>query len=545
MEILSYPSAKNIVLIFLILNIILSPLLVTYVCIDIVQASPDEETRSPTIAVGRWRNPTYAFSSNDEYASTSISTYMEKYFGYDFSIDSGMQIDEVLIGVEFYVTEGNSIMVQIYNCEDYVWSDWSDRFEYNEEVMLWLDFTTTFSWTPEMINNVQTRIQYRVGGGGGCYPNNMYFVTINDTSLLGKPLLNITTWDFHNPRQIQDALKRNETLYVLSWNDAEGWFVNEDSLIVQVDEHDEGNYTLYDMYSGELDFDYIDEDGKNKTVNWKSHIEITSNHKIPYSLDGVEWILDTSESLYNHWDNGEIVYVNHLWWNYTLKPFPVTDVKVTKKFKEKVYNVWTKADMESDEYSLILYKKAKTLSEQEFDLLMHFKKCGVPIGQFPPFLAVTTKMPYTAYLDWIPIKVTYSEAEEEIIWDCNYIGLNSTIAGDVTELSADWTDLNASEGLSMFLFSWNNTGTIQNDTWSDSWDGNWSRVTKTLNSTGNLVICARFYVNDTSGEVHASTICFFKTSVPLSVLRSQIVVWGVLGAIVIIVVALCKKEGYI
>lgn len=410
-------------------------------------------------------------------------------------------------------SELESISVQVHNGQTY--SDWSTNIAYDEEVMLWLNFTSAFEWTPDMVNDIFARIKYVHEGGGACYPNNMYFVVIENASLLERDLLDITDWNFYNPKQIQNALEQNRTLYVLSWNDAEGWFVNEDTLIVQVDEHDEGNYTLYDMYSGELDFDYVDEDGKNKTVNWKSHIELTDNHKIPYSLDGSTWILDTSESLFNHWDNGEPVYVNHLWWNYTLKPFPVTKIDVTKKFKEKVYNVWTKGDMESDEYSLIQYKKGKTLSDQEYDMLMHFKKCGVPIGQFPPFLAVTTKVPYTAYLDWIPIKVTYSEAEEEVI-DCNWIGVNNTLAGDPTEFKADFTDLNETDGLSHFRCLHNNTGTFENTTWSDAWVGNWSIIELTLNSTGDLTIAFRFYVNDTGGTEHESTWCFFPTHSPAS-----------------------------
>lgn len=493
--------------------VLLLPSVLAFYPLDVAQAVPNEETRSPTSNSGQWIDGANAYASDDAYAwAFQIFDPVHTYSDYGFSLD-GVDIEEVLIGVEYYLSASPyHIHIQVYDGTS--WSAWSDPFSHwEEEVMLWLDYTTVFDWTPEKVNAIQTRIMYSLGEGGACYPNNMYFVVIENSSLLGRDLLNITDWQFYNPKQIQESLEQNRTLYVLSWNEIEGWFVNENSRVVQVDEHDEGNYTLYDMYSGELDINYTDEDGKEKKLKWESHIELTSNHKIPY-FDGSEWILDTSESLFNHWDNGETVYVNHLWWNYSLKPFPVTDVKVTKKFTRKVYNVWTQGDMESTNETLIQYKKGKTLSEQEYDMLMHLKKCGVPIGEFPPFLAVTTKIPYTAYLNWIPVRITHSEAEEEEIWDCSYIGLNSTCAGSVAELSADWTDLKASKDLDMFLFSWNNSGTIENSTWMSSWDANWTRVTRTLNATIGLPISFRFIVNDSVGIEYPSSICFFTTEAP-------------------------------
>jgi len=100
------------------------------------------------------------------------------------------------------------------------------------------------------------------------------------------------------------------------------------------------------------------------------------------------------------------------------------------------------------------------------------------------------------------------------LFDCNYIGLNNTIAGDLTQLRSDWTDLNTAEGLSHFLFSTNNTGSWTNGTWSSSWvDTTWAEETITINTTVELIISFRFYVNDTNGDEYASTICFFQNSI--------------------------------
>jgi len=98
------------------------------------------------------------------------------------------------------------------------------------------------------------------------------------------------------------------------------------------------------------------------------------------------------------------------------------------------------------------------------------------------------------------------------LYDCDWIGINTTIAGNPVLFRSDWTDLNSSEGLSHYLFSTNNTGVWTNGTWTNSWAGNWAEAGETLNSTSGITIAFRFYVNSTQGYEYASTICFFKTT---------------------------------
>jgi len=96
------------------------------------------------------------------------------------------------------------------------------------------------------------------------------------------------------------------------------------------------------------------------------------------------------------------------------------------------------------------------------------------------------------------------------VYDCNYIGVNSTMAGEVSKFSSNWEDLYNAEGLSRYLLSTNNTGTWVNGTWSNSWVSTyWAEETVTINSTLELTIAFKFYVNDTSGIEYISTICFF------------------------------------
>jgi len=125
------------------------------------------------------------------------------------------------------------------------------------------------------------------------------------------------------------------------------------------------------------------------------------------------------------------------------------------------------------------------------------------------------------FYEWyyFPTRVTQVYAvihyvlEEEWI-DCQNIGVNNTVAGELTLFSSDWTDINDAEGLSHFLFSTNNTGTWVNDTWSESWRSVvWADATKTLNSS-EVTVSFRFYINNTEGTEYASTICYFPTYIP-------------------------------
>lgn len=93
---------------------------------------------------------------------------------------------------------------------------------------------------------------------------------------------------------------------------------------------------------------------------------------------------------------------------------------------------------------------------------------------------------------------------------CNYIGVNSTLAGQVTKFSSAWINLNLSKGLSHYLFATNNSGSWKNDTWTDSWINEvWAEATNILNSSVGITVAFRFYVNDTFGDEHLSSICFF------------------------------------
>lgn len=437
-----------------------------------------------------WSFPTWAYSSDDFYAIETVQPQKVTYFNYSLEDDIpvGSTIDSVFASCEAKV--GGSFQGVLFKVTWDNGGDWSDIYDFDlttTEMLHTVDVTDATSWTREKLTNENFKIKLCYYAGG-CYPNRTYFVTWDSNSKM--PWINKNI----------EKIKAGDT--VLAYNEWDGLYFNK---VTQIDEHN-GTWKMFDIQSGEMKIKYEDEKGIEQEYEFFSHTHLTENHPIKVFRDK-KWIKINASSVQlgdfiNHVGHEEIELEQDAYVpleNHILKLFEVKTIR-TYEYIGKVYNLVT--NNTDDRFF------SKYLSDEQIREMEHL---GINLGSvFDP--EVFGK--WTVWVDWLPMQVFFTPPIEEEEWDCNYIGLNSTIAGDVTELSADWSDLNASEGLSMFLFSWNNTGTVQNDTWLDSWDGNWTRVTKTLNSTVNLVICARFYVNDTSGEEHASTWLFFTTYLP-------------------------------
>ena len=90
--------------------------------------------------------------------------------------------------------------------------------------------------------------------------------------------------------------------------------------------------------------------------------------------------------------------------------------------------------------------------------------------------------------DWLEIPPTYSN-----------IGTNTTLAGNPAKFHVFWQH---EDGLSGYIYGTNNTGTWQNESWTDPWSGEptegWSNVTKTLNSTVGVTVEFQFWCNNTN-----------------------------------------------
>lgn len=87
---------------------------------------------------------------------------------------------------------------------------------------------------------------------------------------------------------------------------------------------------------------------------------------------------------------------------------------------------------------------------------------------------------------------------------------NSTVAGTSVLHSLYWT---ADNGLSAYIFSFDNcTGNFVNQTYAFSGAGNWSNVTKTINSTVGCTMRWKVYANDTVGNMTESPVFSYNTT---------------------------------
>ena len=167
-----------------------------------------------------------------------------------------------------------------------------------------------------------------------------------------------------------------------------------------IDVH-EGTWQLYDIYSGELNLTIM-----NHTITWKSHIELTGNHPLLVYRNATEsWEKLNATAIYQLWCKGESLYISHLWYNYTLKPFPITNI-TTRTFKGKVYNLHASKPN--------IYFFGKTFNKEEQQAIEIIKEFINEFGKQPPFLFISSKTTY--YVDWLPVKIVYTLPEQQKSW---------------------------------------------------------------------------------------------------------------------------------
>lgn len=444
--------------------ILLSPLLIISSQLPTVNASPDIETGSPSSNYGisgRWLTTTFAYSSDDTYAYTGVSA-QQGYGDYDFTFTASDEITKVEVGLEGYLTSGG---VGYYVS----WDDGAS-FTYlgapllGSEHLHWEDATDYTEWTMTKLDNdhLKTKIFYQAGSGA-CYGLDA----------------EVGLWQ-GGMKYVRDVVVGD---VLTGWNvsklEVKGEFENWN-----ITNFSPATVTKMTIHNGTWNVLRIIMESVYRPHDFKD-VLVTPDHILPYykveyesdgSLDKI--VMETQKAE----DFGEDDYVFgfiHETINWT------TEEIIPAHFEPyKFYNV----------------------TEMVVDGVADIKTdCKWFMGHY----MLAEKVPWTGYVDWIPVRVTYVAGEEEEEIDCNWIGVDNTVAGVSTQFTADWTDMNQTNGLSHFRFYTNNTGTWTNDTWSSSWNGNWSRATYALNSITDLIIAFRFYVNDTSGVEHASSICFF------------------------------------
>jgi len=112
------------------------------------------------------------------------------------------------------------------------------------------------------------------------------------------------------------------------------------------------------------------------------------------------------------------------------------------------------------------------------------------------------------------------------------VGTNSTLAGQPCEFYTLWND---NTNVSGFIFGTNNTGSWENDTWvafSVFYNSTaaWSNVTKTLNSTIDVVIQWQIWCNDTGNNWNNTGIQTFATILAYK-LNLRVMDWDLTDAI--------------
>jgi hypothetical protein len=370
----------------------------------------DVLTKYPTAYANcQWTSPTNAYSSDNAYASASPpdgSTYYCTYYNFGFDLPSNAVVSSVELGSEWYLTnptyEDYSHGISCTNGSSSTSWELADR---TTEGTDWTNATSqscTSGWNYLTLRNgnLSVKVSGIYSTGGGCYADNMYFVsTTNQTclNLTNAQLLNITNWDFLTSPQILDDIKNNISDYLLVWNEDTKSFSCRKAIAVDVHL---GNWTMLDIYSGKITFNYTNSTTKKKeSLNWSSHVELTDNHKVWYSLDNKTFVLGNASEVYQHFMNNKTVYINHLWMNYTLNPFPVTQINI-RQYEGYVYDVKVEGATNTT------FKIGKTLNSTEKSILDILKSMKVPVGKFPPFLAISQKT--TFYLDSVAVRVTYT-----------------------------------------------------------------------------------------------------------------------------------------
>ena len=436
-------------------------------------ANPDVLTRDPSAeyqVVRGWNFPQKAFSSDDQRAVGAISGGIHVWLNYSFQNHLGVNdtITKVEIGVEHYETEFNEqLRVAVTWDGGTNWSAEAVVASEDVEVTDWLDATGVTVWDLTKLSDPNLRVKVRyLAGVGGCYPDSTYLVVYDEAS---------KSYALKNPSDIYAG----DT--VLAWHPDKGIYHEH---VLRIDTH-QGTWKLLDIYSGNMTF----HTSTDKIV-WDKHITVTDTHPIWDPVTGSVEKAHTFQvgDYLSHVDKGELVML------------PITRIE-RHSYTGPVYNI-----VLPDKQSCIF---AKSFSEWELSVLDHVDQWQFLGSMSNIVLAI--KVPYTGYLDWVPVRVTYTPADGYV--DCNWIGVNQTYAGYATCFSTNWQDLNDTDGLSHYRFFSNNTGAWVNETWTNTWRNVvWADHDTALNDTASLIIAFRFYVNDSTGIEYGSTFCFFNVS---------------------------------
>ncbi len=122
----------------------------------------ENSTNSPSSTpAGTWTNPTYGYSSDDLYATTSTDDAKQQYGNYSFNVPSGATINKVEVGFEAYTDENEEIGI---TCSWDNGTTWATEYKSglpksDPNTVTWVDFTTATNWTVDKLSDANFRTQ--------------------------------------------------------------------------------------------------------------------------------------------------------------------------------------------------------------------------------------------------------------------------------------------------------------------------------------------------------------------------------------------------
>ena len=467
-----------------------------------IYGDPSSVQKSPSAYENaEWRYPEKAYISDDTRTYEEADGETVTYLNYSFtgSIPGGSTIDSVIVGCEGSVTTTDT--QRISACVSWdggsSWGAYRDFGFTTSESNKSVDVTSDTTWNLDKLSNANFRVKlkYEAQGVEGCFTPGTYFISWNETATAYKK----------QPWILKEIQKAQEGDLILVSNHWEGIHWEE---ISTLSIHN-GTWEVYDIWCGTVPIEYKYR-GEDKVFYWNHHGQVTGEHPCLIYRDERWMIIPASEIKLGDGQRhitherrelkpGEYIVMEDHW----LETDMIWKIDVSK-FTGLVYDL--KTDDPRDHFFMTY------ITDGEMEILKTLAEdFGVNLEMY---VDPERAGKWTGYVDWAPVTVHYTEEGEEEWIDCQYIGVNNTLAGEPTLFSSEWSDIYEAEGLSHFMFSTNNTGAWANDTWSSSWRATyWADAEKTLNSTEDLTMAFRFYINNTAGDEYAGTICFLTTPV--------------------------------
>lgn len=208
---------RRILLRVLILFLCVSSILPLVPLIPIKKVYATSVTKSPSAYENSaWALPQRAYSSDDlrAYESTHLDAVTYKGYNFQNDIPDGSTIDNVYVKGEGYVTSPTTQWVEFKVSWDggSTWSSTWTKFSFGtSDYLSSHDVTSHTSWTRDKLSETNFRVKIRYAeGGGGCYPNQTYFLSWNDTVVAD----NLSLWVLY----ANGSLKKDSVWDNIAWS---------------------------------------------------------------------------------------------------------------------------------------------------------------------------------------------------------------------------------------------------------------------------------------------------------------------------------------